>query len=367
MNDPAADRRFMGLAIALGARGLGQVWPNPAVGCVLVRDGVIVGRGWTQPGGRPHAETVALARAGAAARGAVAYVSLEPCAHHGKTGPCCDALHAAGVARVVTALTDPDARVAGRGHARLRAAGIAVDEGVLADEARAVQAGFLMRVTQGRPLVTLKLAMTLDGRIATAAGESRWITGPEARRKVHALRASHDAVLVGAGTARADDPDLSVRDLGVARQPVRIVADARLSLPVDSRLGRSVEQAPVWLVHGPGAPADARVAWAARGAQLIEVAVDHNGCLNPAQALAALGAAGLTRVLCEGGGQWAAALLGAGLVDRLVVFSAGHVFGAEGRAGVGALPGFALGDPGWRLHSGGAVGRDLWAEWHRTS
>ena len=218
----------MAHALALGQRGLGRTWPNPAVGCVIVHGGRVVGRGWTQPGGRPHAEVRALAQAGSAARGATAYVTLEPCAHHGHTGPCAEALIAAGVARVVTALQDPDPRVSGRGHAMLRAAGVAVTEGVLEPEARAVNAGFLKRVCHGLPLVTLKLATTLDGRIATASGESRWITGPEARRAVHALRLVHDAVLVGAGTARADDPDLTVRDLGATHQPVRIVIDSRL-------------------------------------------------------------------------------------------------------------------------------------------
>lgn len=356
----------MALAISLGARGLGQVWPNPAVGCVLVQNGIIVGRGWTQPGGRPHAEVVALAQAGARARGAVAYVSLEPCAHVGKTGPCCDALIAAGVVRVVSALTDPDARVSGQGHARLRSAGIEVVEGVLGDQARAVQAGFLTRVMQGRPMVTLKLALSVDGRIATAAGESRWITGPEARRRVHAERARHDAVLVGAGTARADDPDLSVRDLGPVAQPVRIVADARLDLPIESRLGRSIDRAPVWLVHGPDAPAQARAAWQQSGARLFEVAVTAQGWLEPAAVMAALGGAGLTRVLCEGGGQWAASLLTAELVDRLMVFSAGHVFGERGRAGVGAIVPVTLGDPAWRLCKAEVVGRDFFNLWQRV-
>ena len=180
------DLHHLRAALALARRGLGNAWPNPAVGCVLVRHGVVVGRGWTQPGGRPHAEAMALAQAGAAARGATAYVTLEPCAHHGKTSPCAEALVAAGVARVVTAITDPDPRVAGRGHAILRAAGIAVSEGILAAQATEITAGFLKRVTRGLPFVTLKLATTLDGRIATAAGESRWITGAASRRLVRA-------------------------------------------------------------------------------------------------------------------------------------------------------------------------------------
>ncbi len=227
------DPRHMAHALGLARRGLGRVWPNPAVGCVLVKGSRVLGRGFTQPGGRPHAETVALAAAGEGARGATAYVTLEPCAHHGRTPPCAGALAAAGVARVVTAIEDPDPRVSGRGHAMLRAAGIAVTEGVLAEEARALQRGFLSRVVRGRPMVTLKLAASLDGRIATAAGESRWITGPGARARVHAMRAMHDAVMVGAGTARADDPMLTVRGLGVDHQPVRVVA-ARICSPFAS-------------------------------------------------------------------------------------------------------------------------------------
>lgn len=356
----------MRLAISLGARGLGRVWPNPAVGCVIVKDGVVLGRGWTRPGGRPHAETVALAAAGAAARGATAYVSLEPCAHHGHTPPCSDALVAAGVARVVTALTDPDPRVAGRGHARLREAGIALTEGVEAEAARAAQAGFLSRVVLGRPMVTLKLAMSLDGRIALASGESRWITGPEARRAVHRMRADHDAVLVGSGTALADDPDLRVRDLGLDRQPVRLVADGRLRLPLTARLGRNLDTAPLWLLHGAGAPEAARAAWRDRGARLVECAGDAAG-LDLADLLARLGAEGLTRVFCEGGGALAAGLLRAGLVDRLAVFSAGHALGADALAGIGPLGREALGAPGFRLAGVRSVGPDLLHMWHRRA
>jgi diaminohydroxyphosphoribosylaminopyrimidine deaminase / 5-amino-6-(5-phosphoribosylamino)uracil reductase len=290
------DEAHMRHALALGARGLGQVWPNPAVGCIIVQGDRVVGRGWTQPGGRLHAETQALAMAGGQAEAATAYVSLEPCAHHGQTPPCTDALIRAGVARVVTALTDPDPRVSGQGHARLRAAGIAVTEGVLAETARDLNRGFIKRVTQGLPMVTLKLATSLDGRIATASGESRWITGPEARRAVHAMRLRHDAVMVGAGTARADDPDLSVRDLGAPSQPVRIVIDARLSHTPDSRLGHGARQSPVWLIHTVAAPDAARAAWGATGATLIEVPASspHVDLRAALQRLAALG---LTRIL----------------------------------------------------------------------
>ena len=362
----ADDLRHMAHALALSRRGLGRVWPNPSVGCVIVRDGLVVGRGVTAPGGRPHAEPQALAMAGAAARGATAYVTLEPCAHHGKTGPCANALVAAGVARVVSALADPDPRVSGGGHAILRAAGIAVTVGVMAAEAQAVQQGFLSRITRGQPMLTLKLALSADGRIATASGESRWITGPQARARVHLMRATHDAVLVGGGTARADDPELTVRDLGVAHQPVRIIAAAALDLPRGGRLEASVTAGPLWLVHGAQAPAEARAYWTARGARLLDCAETAAG-LDPAALMALLGAEGLTRVFCEGGGQFAAALVQAGCVDRLEVFGAGLLLGADGRAGLGALGPGALADmPRFRLASAQVVGGDIWQSWERS-
>jgi diaminohydroxyphosphoribosylaminopyrimidine deaminase/5-amino-6-(5-phosphoribosylamino)uracil reductase len=326
----------MAHALRLAARGLGNVWPNPAVGCIVVKDGIVVGRGWTQPGGRPHAEVRALDQAGPLAEGATAYVTLEPCAHHGITPPCAEALIAARVARVVTALTDPDPRVSGRGHAMLRAAGIAVIEGVLTDHATRLNAGFLKRVTQGLPFVTLKLAASLDGRTATATGESRWITGPEARRKVHALRLSHDAVMVGSGTALADDPDLTVRDMGAVRQPVRIVLDRMLRHSPASRLGRTAREVPVWLLHGPSAPGAARQAWSATGATLIET-VEAEGRLDPTAALQALAQTGLTRILSEGGATLAAALLRAGLVDDLALFSGAVLIGGDGYPVLGGL------------------------------
>ena len=326
----------MAHALRLAARGLGNVWPNPAVGCVLVRDGVVVGRGWTQPGGRPHAEVRALQQAGALAEGATAYVTLEPCAHHGHTPPCATALINAKVARVVTALTDPDPRVSGKGHAMLRAAGIAVTEGVLTAEATHLNAGFLKRVTQGLPFVTLKLAASLDGRTATATGESRWITGPEARRKVHAMRLSHDAVMVGSGTALADDPDLTVRDMGAVRQPVRIVLDRILKHSPESRLGRTAKAHPVWLLHSPAAPQSAQSAWQATGATLIEVP-ETNGYLDLKAALQIIAGKGMTRILSEGGSTVAAALLKAGLVDELALFSGAVLIGGDGHASLGSL------------------------------
>src|SRR5713226_5495304 len=246
---PSLDETAMRAALALARRGLGRVWPNPAVGCVVARDGRVVGRRWTQPGGRPHAETEALARAGEAAHGATAYVSLEPCSHWGKTPPCADALIAAGLGRVVVALEDPDPRVAGGGVARLRAAGIAVEAGLGAAEAAEINAGFFQRVRLGRPLVTLKLATSLDGRIATASGESRWITGPAARERAHLLRATHDGILVGTDTVLADNPQLTCRLPGLdAHSPVRVVIDRQLRIPLDAHIFAEARQVPTWVV-----------------------------------------------------------------------------------------------------------------------
>lgn len=353
----------MALALSLGRRGLGITWPNPAVGCVIVREGRVVGRGWTQDGGRPHAEVMALAQAGAAARGATAYVTLEPCAHHGKTPPCADALVAAGVARVVVALGDPDPRVNGQGLARLRAAGVDVGEGILEDAARGDQAGFLSRVTRGRPMVTLKLASSLDGRIATASGESQWITGPEARRYVHALRMRHDAVMVGAGTARADDPILTVRGMGDLRQPVRVVLSRHLDLPLTSKLAATAREVPLWLVHGDRAQPEIKSAWDGLGARLIEVPV-LRGELDLGAALSALGEAGLTRVFCEGGGGLAASLLSQGLVDEFVGFTAGLALGAEGWPSLAAMGVGRLDEaPRLTLVETRAMGPDVMHRW----
>ncbi len=353
----------MAHALRLAARGLGNTWPNPAVGCVLVKDGLVVGRGWTQPGGRPHAEVRALQQAGPLAAGATAYVTLEPCAHHGQTPPCAKALITARVTRVVTALTDPDPRVSGTGHAMLRAAGIAVTEGVLSTEATRLNAGFLKRVTQGLPFVTLKLAATLDGRIATATGESRWITGPAARRKVHALRLQHDAVLVGSGTALADDPDLTVRELGAARQPVRVVLDRLLRHAPKGRLGRTAHQSPVWLMHGPKAPDTACQRWADAGALLLDVP-EVGGHLDLPLAVQALAAKGLTRILCEGGSTLAAALLQKRLVDDLALFSGAALIGSEGHPALGSLGLTALAEaPRPTLRETQVLGADLYSLW----
>ncbi|MFN9356646.1 MAG: bifunctional diaminohydroxyphosphoribosylaminopyrimidine deaminase/5-amino-6-(5-phosphoribosylamino)uracil reductase RibD [Alphaproteobacteria bacterium] len=326
----------MALALRLAQRSLGRVWPNPAVGCVIVdAGGHVAGQGWTQDGGRPHAETEAIRQAGARARGGVAYVTLEPCAHHGQTGPCAEALVSAGVARVVSATEDPDPRVAGRGHARLVQAGIAVDTGVLGGEARHLNAGFLSRIMRGRPLVTLKVATTLDGRIAMTSGESKWITGPEARAHAHLMRAQHDAVLAGIGTVLADDPELSCRLDGIDhRRLVRVVFDTRARLPEGSRLCRSADRQAVWLLT---AQPDAAAHLARANVRVLPVAAAPEG-IDPLDALRVLAAEGLTRVLVEGGAQVVTSLLRARLADRLAWYRSPAIMGQ----GVAAFSGLGL-------------------------
>lgn len=350
----------MASAIALSERGLGRVWPNPSVACLIVADDRLVARAVTAPGGRPHAEAQALAFAGAAARGATAYVTLEPCAHTGKTPPCADALIAAGVARVVIGAPDPDPRVAGKGVARLRKAGIEVVDGVMSAQAARVNAGYLKTREQGLPLLTLKLATTIDGRIATASGESRWITGPVARARTHMLRSQHDAILVGSGTALADDPALTVRGIGDVPTPLRVLFDSRLRLPTSAQLA-DTKQAPTWVFTGEHANA-------ARAKQLkasgVKVVIGKGARVDPQHSFKQLADQGITRVFCEGGGTLAAALLEARLVDRIVWFTGGKAIGNDGLPGLGPLALDHLRDaPRFRLSATEIVGDDTVTFW----
>ena len=361
MEQHSADDRWMRLALALGARGLGTTWPNPAVGCVIVKNGRVLGRGWTQTGGRPHAERMALAQAGTSAKGATAYVTLEPCAHTGKTAPCADALIDAGIACVVAATGDPDPRVAGKGFEKLRTAGVALRSGVLEAKAKQANIGFLTRVTKNRPAVTLKLASSLDGRIATGTGESQWITDAASRAYVHYLRATHDAVMVGSGTSLADDPSLTVRLNGLDhRHPVRVILDSKLSTPIESQLGHSANDMPVWLCHGPNAECGS---WGQTGAKLIECASGSNG-LSLKDVLAKLAAKGITRVFCEGGGKLAASLIHEGYVDHLITFTAGITIGSDGTPNLAALGVETLKQaPRFKLLSHRKIGGDLMSQW----
>lgn len=366
MTRAETDDAAMGAALVLARRGWGLTAPNPAVGCVIHdADGRLVGRGWTQPGGRPHAEPQALAMAGERVRGGTLYVTLEPCAHHGKTPPCADAIIAATPGRCVVAIEDPDPRTAGQGIARLRAAGIEVTVGVRAAEARAVTAGFLTRIVRGRPAMFLKTATTMDGRIATRTGASQWITGEAPRGFGHLLRAQADGVLAGIGTAIADDPRLNVRLKGLeGRSPVRIIADPRLRLPLTSHLARTARHQPVWLLARPDADRGRARAFQDLGAEIIETPVLPSGELDLAAACQALGARGLTRVLVEGGGRIAGALLKAGLIDRIHMLRAGLVIGGDGLPAVAGMGLEALADaPRFRLEHVRRIGEDLLETW----
>jgi diaminohydroxyphosphoribosylaminopyrimidine deaminase / 5-amino-6-(5-phosphoribosylamino)uracil reductase len=375
MNSPAptseasaeADARFMAVALALGRRGLGNTWPNPAVGAVVVHDGAIVGRGWTQLGGRPHAETEALRRAGAAARGATLYATLEPCSHYGKTPPCTDAIIAAGIARVVSAIEDPNAKVAGRGHSLLRASGIAVEVGVGAAAARRAHAGHIRRICDGRPHVTLKLAVSADGKAALAGRRPAAISGDASRARVHLMRAMNDAILIGIGTALADDPQLTCRLPGLeARSPVRLVFDADLRLPPTGALARSARKVPVWAIAaadvdegrggGPptGAQGAARTSAQALRAKALRAQALRNcgveilrceaadGRIDAAAALRLLAGRGITRLMVEGGPRLAASFVAADLIDEAAILRSTMMIGADGIDALDGLPLTAL-------------------------
>ena len=337
MRFAARDERWMRLALALGRRNSGRTWPNPSVGCVIVSGDRVAGRGWTQPGGRPHAEMMALESAGNRARGATAYVTLEPCSHHARTPPCAELLVASGVTRVVTAIEDPDPRVSGAGHRMLEKAGVAVETGCLGDLAASAHKGFFMRVKKGRSMVTLKLASSLDGRIATKSGSSKWITGPEARRFAHLMRSRHDAVMVGRGTVLADNPMLTPRGLGETHSPVRVVLDSHLATATETNLAKSARNAPVWVCHARHVDEDAKQGWLDAGATLIECRESRETGLEVVNTLERLAERGITSVFCEGGSRLATSLLEANVADRVVCFTAGLALGNDALPSLQAL------------------------------
>ncbi len=366
------DGRLMAAALRLGRRNLGRTSPNPAVGALIVRHEAggprIVGRGWTAVGGRPHAETEALAEAGAEAAGATAYVTLEPCSHHGKTPPCAEALIKAGVARVVTTMTDPDLRVGGRGHAMLEAAGIAVTTGILEAEGQAAHAGHIALVTRGRPFVTLKLAVSADGMIGRREGERMLITGKPAFERVQGIRAESDAVMVGIGTVEVDDPRLTVRQPGVsAGDPIRIILDSTARIGLGTNLVQSAREAPLWLMVGEGADAVRIAALEAAGATVLR-APPGSGGLDLDAVFALLAEQGLTRILVEGGSRVAASVIGLGLADEVILFRAAVVVGPDG---VRALAGHALSaverSPKYRLIDEAMVGEDRMRRYRKVA
>jgi diaminohydroxyphosphoribosylaminopyrimidine deaminase/5-amino-6-(5-phosphoribosylamino)uracil reductase len=325
----------MARALELARRGLHTTAPNPRVGCVIVRGDAVVGEGFHERAGGPHAEIVALLQAGERARGADVYVTFEPCCHTGRTGPCTEALKAAGVARVIAAMEDPNPLVAGKGLAALRAAGIAAEVGLMEDAAAELNRGFVSRMTRGRPFVALKLAMSLDGRTAMGSGESRWISGPEARADVHRLRAEAGAVLTGVETVLADDPELSVRLVDTARQPDRIVLDTQLRAPATANVWKPGVRRIAMAVRPPE---DRLEALRARGVEVALVGTSPESRVELASALATLGRMQVNEVLVEAGPKLSGALLQARLVDELVLYVAPSLLGHEARA-LALLPG----------------------------
>jgi diaminohydroxyphosphoribosylaminopyrimidine deaminase/5-amino-6-(5-phosphoribosylamino)uracil reductase len=357
----------MEAALNLGERSLGLAAPNPSVGAILVKDGAVVGRAATAPGGRPHAEPLAIVEAGAAARGATLYVTLEPCSHTGASPPCADAIVKAGIARVVSAMKDPNPKVAGQGHARLREAGIGVDVGPAAEQARRDHLGHILRVTAGRPCVTLKLAATADGFASGGANDPRLrVTGPIANARVQMMRATHEAIMVGVGTALADDPALTVRLPGLDRKPMRVVLDTRLRLPEASRLAADARDLPTLVIAGENAPREAAARLADCGVVVERVGLDDEGRVDLRQALQALSARGVTRVFSEGGPRVAARLMALGLADEVALFTAERPLGRLGIPTFAEAARAALADPErYRLYQTAAYGSDGMRRWER--
>jgi diaminohydroxyphosphoribosylaminopyrimidine deaminase / 5-amino-6-(5-phosphoribosylamino)uracil reductase len=369
--DPELDRQFMAEALALGRANLGRTWPNPSVGAVVVNNGVVVGRGATQPGGRPHAEALALAEAGLKAVGSTLYVTLEPCSHRSVRGgtPCLEHTLLSGVRRVVSAIDDPNPHISGVGHALLRSAGVRVQVGPGRTEALRDHCGHILRVQQGRPMVTLKLAQTADGFCAPAGGGRLRISGDAAMREVHLLRANHDAIMVGVGTALSDDPQLNVRLQNLeSHSPVRVILDSRLRLPLTSTLVRTATHIPVWVIAAQNAPQAPELALRERGLEVMRVGRDSSGMLDLVAALRLLALRGITRIFSEGGPTVADALVRAGLADTVIVSTADHSLAVPGVPAL--LPGLAsaLADSSrYRTRAEQRHGTDTFTTYERTS
>ena len=327
------DQKWMKKALRLAVRGIGNVSPNPPVGCILVKKENIISRGWTQPSGRPHAEVMALKQAGERAEGATAYCTLEPCAHFGRTSPCCDALIEAGISRVVVAVKDPDPRVDGKGIKRLREAGISVVEDVCKDHALEIMQGFFNVLNFARPFVTLKLGMSIDSRLATNAGESKWITGDKARQSVHLLRAKNDAILTGVGTIIRDDPQLNCRLPGLeGYSPTRILVDSKLRLPVDSQFAQTASKHKSFVFTTDKEDASKREVLTDMGVNVFQISSDKGEQVSMPQCLKKIAQEGITTVLVEAGTALSTNLLHNNLLDKLVVYRAPTVIGGDGIA-----------------------------------
>jgi diaminohydroxyphosphoribosylaminopyrimidine deaminase / 5-amino-6-(5-phosphoribosylamino)uracil reductase len=360
----ADDERFMALALSLGRRGLGNTWPNPAVGAIIVKNGIIVGRGWTQPGGRPHAETEAIRRAKRAAQGATLYVTLEPCSHHGQTPPCVESLIKAGITRVVAPIDDPNPNVGGQGYRRLREAGIQVDEGLAADQATRAHVGHIARICHGRPHVLLKLAVSADDKVGLAGRKQVSITSNAGREHVFQMRAMSDAILVGIGTVLSDNPQLNCRLPGlIERSPVRVILDSRLRAPLSSAVFAALQDVPTWVFASARASQIAEEILVQKGCKVFRVS-EHNGKLDLQELLGILAGEGITRLLVEGGPIVAASFAAADLADEAMIVRGDKMLGADAIDALEGMPLVRLTER-FKRHSSDKIGSDTFESYER--
>ena len=361
------DKKWMSVALSLAKRTKGATWPNPNVGCVIVKDGKLIGRGWTAPTGRPHAETQALKSAGAASANSTAYVTLEPCAHTGKTKPCTSSLIRANVARVVIATRDPDPRVSGQGLKLLKNAGISITEGILKDEACYEHFGFFNRILNGKPKITLKLATSLDGKIATKNNESKWITGERSRKLTHLYRMQSDAVMIGSRTAIMDDPSLNVRHITTKQQPAKIIIDTTLKTPLTSKIFQSANEFKTIICCGHNVDQSLVSIWINQGSKIIKCKTNIDGKIDLIDAMKHLGTIGINNIFCEGGASLATSLLKADLIDEFISMTSGLLIGANGRSVVGNFDNLSISKlPILKLRESYKYGQDVVSIWSKS-
>ena len=361
------DKKWMSVALSLAKRTKGATWPNPNVGCVIVKDDKLIGRGWTAPTGRPHAETQALKSAGAASANSTAYVTLEPCAHTGKTKPCTSSLIRANVARVVIATRDPDPRVSGQGLKLLKNAGISITEGILKDEACYEHFGFFNRILNGKPKITLKLATSLDGKIATKNNESKWITGERSRKLTHLYRMQSDAVMIGSRTAIMDDPSLNVRHITTKQQPAKIIIDTTLKTPLTSKIFQSANEFKTIICCGHNVDQSLVSIWINQGSKIIKCKTNMDGKIDLIDAMKQLGTIGINNIFCEGGASLATSLLKADLIDEFISMTSGLLIGANGRSVVGNFDNLSISKlPILKLRESYKYGQDVVSIWSKS-
>jgi diaminohydroxyphosphoribosylaminopyrimidine deaminase/5-amino-6-(5-phosphoribosylamino)uracil reductase len=361
------DKKWMSVALSLAKRTKGATWPNPNVGCVIVKDDNLIGRGWTAPTGRPHAETQALNSACAASANSTAYVTLEPCAHTGKTKPCTSSLIRANVARVVIATRDPDPRVSGQGLKLLKNAGISITEGILKDEACYEHFGFFNRILNGKPKITLKLATSLDGKIATKNNESKWITGERSRKLTHLYRMQSDAVMIGSRTAIMDDPSLNVRHITTKQQPAKIIIDTTLKTPLTSKIFQSANEFKTIICCGHNVDQSLVSIWINQGSKIIKCKTNMDGKIDLIDAMKHLGTIGINNIFCEGGASLATSLLKADLIDEFISMTSGLLIGANGRSVVGNFDNLSISKlPILKLRESYKYGQDVVSIWSKS-